>query len=299
MLYDVSLAIEYAYSAPANRSRTLLHLSPPDLPGLQKAISTSLHLDPAPDEHSEGHDFFGNRIAQAAWHGPIAHLSVTLNARIWRLDPPRDGARALRLSQMPAALAAVRDLGPRSPLHFLTPSAAIPAIPDVTAYATRLVRPGMTAWQAVRALGHALHRDMRFDANATAVDTPPAEAFAQRHGVCQDFAQVMIAGLRGLGIPAGYVSGFLRTDPPPGQPRLEGADAMHAWISAWTGPDSGWMGFDPTNDQPDGLDYLQVAFGRDYLDVAPVRGAIRSAGGQISAHRVDVVPVSGAAGMPD
>ena len=88
---------------------------------------------------------------------------------------------------------------------------------------------------------------MNFDPEATTVDTPPAEAFARRHGVCQDFAQVMIACLRGVGVPAGYVSGFLRTDPPPGQPRLEGADAMHAWVRAWCGWQAGWIEYDPTN----------------------------------------------------
>ena len=88
---------------------------------------------------------------------------------------------------------------------------------------------------------------MRYDPDATEVDTPLAEAFAARHGVCQDFSHIMIAGLRSLGIPAGYVSGFLRTMPPPGKPRLEGADAMHAWVRAWCGAEAGWIEYDPTN----------------------------------------------------
>lgn len=291
MLYDVSLAIDYAYSATANRSRTLLHLSPPDIPGVQTVLSADLRLDPQPDDLVEGADFFGNGTVQAAWHGPIDQLSVTMKARIERQARPQASPRPTRLADMAGSLAEQRDLGPRSPLHFLAPSALIPALPEVTAFARSCIRPGMSSWDVVVAVGAALHAEMRFDATATSVDTPPGQAFAQRQGVCQDFAQIMIAGLRGLGIPAGYVSGFLRTDPPPGQPRLEGADAMHAWVRAWTGPESGWMGFDPTNDQADGLDYLDIAFGRDYLDVAPVRGAIRSAGGQLSAHRVDVVPV--------
>ena len=143
----------------------------------------------------------------------------------------------------------------------------------------------------MRAVGLALHRDMRFDPDATTVDTPPAEAFARRHGVCQDFAQVMIACLRGVGIPAGYVSGFLRTNPPPGQPRLEGADAMHAWVRAWCGWQAGWVEFDPTNAIPAGTDHIVVARGRDYGDVAPVKGILRIAGEQTSEHAVDVVPV--------
>ena len=149
----------------------------------------------------------------------------------------------------------------------------------------------MTALDAVRAVGLALHRDMHFDPEATTVDTPPAEAFARRHGVCQDFAQVMIACLRGVGIPAGYVSGFLRTNPPPGQPRLEGADAMHAWVRAWCGWQAGWVEFDPTNAISAGTDHIVVARGRDYGDVAPVKGVLRIAGEQKTEHAVDVIPV--------
>ena len=132
---------------------------------------------------------------------------------------------------------------------------------------------------------------MKFDPDATTVDTPPAEAFARRHGVCQDFAQVMIACLRGIGIPAGYVSGFLRTNPPPGKPRLEGADAMHAWVRAWCGWQTGWVEFDPTNAIPAGTDHIVAARGRDYGDVAPVKGILRIAGDQTTEHAVDVLPV--------
>jgi transglutaminase-like putative cysteine protease len=132
---------------------------------------------------------------------------------------------------------------------------------------------------------------MTFDAEATTVDTPPREAFARGRGVCQDFTHVMIAGLRGIGIPAGYVSGFLRTFPPPGQPRLEGADAMHAWVRAWVGREMGWIEFDPTNDQAAGVDFVTVAVGRDYDDVAPIRGALRSAGRAETRQAVDVLPL--------
>ena len=139
--------------------------------------------------------------------------------------------------------------------------------------------------------GRALNAEMTFDAEATDVDTSPREAFAQRRGVCQDFTHVMIAALRGIGIPAGYASGFLRTFAPPGKPRLEGADAMHAWVQAWVGQDMGWVEFDPTNNQPAGVDYITIGYGRDYSDVAPVRGALRSAGGHESKQAVDVIPL--------
>ncbi len=161
----------------------------------------------------------------------------------------------------------------------------------MTAYAREQLSAGMTVADAVRSVGLALHRDMKFDPDATTVDTPPAEAFDRRHGVCQDFAQVMIACLRGVGIPAGYVSGFLRTIPPRGQPRLEGADAMHAWVRAWCGWQAGWVEFDPTNAMLAGTDHIVVARGRDYGDVSPVKGILRTAGDQTSEQAVDVIPV--------
>ena len=134
---------------------------------------------------------------------------------------------------------------------------------------------------------------MKFDPKATTVDTPATEAFAKRHGVCQDFSHIMIACLRGIGIPAGYVSGFLRTLPPPGKPRLEGADAMHAWVRAWCGPEAGWIEFDPTNDKLAGEDHIVVAYGRDYSDVSPIKGTMRISGGQKSKQAVDVIPLAG------
>jgi transglutaminase-like putative cysteine protease len=141
------------------------------------------------------------------------------------------------------------------------------------------------------ALGRDLHGLMQFDPGATTVETAPEEAFLARHGVCQDYAHVLIAGLRAVGVPAGYVSGFLRTLPPPGRDRLEGADAMHAWVRAWTGADMGWVEYDPTNDLLVGQDHIRVAVGRDYGDVSPVRGILRHAGTQQVRQMVDVLRV--------
>jgi transglutaminase-like putative cysteine protease len=167
----------------------------------------------------------------------------------------------------------------------------VPPDAAIAAFARDTAPAGGTALATLRAVGGALHRAMRFDAGATTVETPAAEAFAARHGVCQDFSHILIGALRALGIPAGYVSGYLRTIPPAGSPRLMGADAMHAWVRAWCGIECGWVDFDPTNDCLVGIDHIVVAIGRDYDDVAPVRGVLRSAGGQISAQEVDVVPI--------
>jgi transglutaminase-like putative cysteine protease len=149
-----------------------------------------------------------------------------------------------------------------------------------------------TTLQAVETIGLAIDRTMTFEPGSTQVNTPPEEAFARRRGVCQDFTHIMIGCLRAIGIPAAYVSGFLRTRPPEGKPRLEGADAMHAWVRAWCGPQVGWVEYDPTNGVRISDQHIVVAYGRDYGDVAPVRGVVRTSGTQQSSHAVDVAPLS-------
>ena len=129
---------------------------------------------------------------------------------------------------------------------------------------------------------------MTFDNTATEVDTMPAEAFAMKRGVCQDFAHIMILGLQALGIPAAYVSGYLRTLPPEGGVKLEGVDAMHAWVRAWCGVSQGWIEYDPTNATLIGSDHIVVGYGRDYTDMAPIKGQLRSSGGQVGSQAVDV-----------
>jgi len=143
----------------------------------------------------------------------------------------------------------------------------------------------------LEAIGRQLNADMTFDDTATHVNTPVASAFAARRGVCQDYTHIMITCLRALGVPAGYVSGYLRTHPPKGQARLEGADAMHAWVRAWCGVDAGWVEYDPTNAAFPGTDHIVVAFGRDYDDIAPVRGVLRASGPNLTSQSVDVLAV--------
>ena len=143
----------------------------------------------------------------------------------------------------------------------------------------------------IQKIGEALFNEMSFDAFVTSAETPPEEAFALRKGVCQDYSQIMIACLRSVGIPAGYVSGLIRTTPPSGKPRLEGADAMHAWVMIWCGPDCGWVEFDPTNNQFVGDEYILIARGRDYADVAPIKGVLRLTGNQSCTQAVDVIPL--------
>jgi transglutaminase-like putative cysteine protease len=292
MRYDIGMTIAYEYDQPAVAGRHILRLLPADLPGVQRRITGALSIAPEPSERRALVDFFGNAGVEVAFRRAHDEILFRVAARVERIAEPPGLDISPALDRLADEIADYRGLDPDAPHHFLGPSPRTAPAPEMTAYARAQLVPGMTTADAVRAVGLALHRDMRFDPDATTVDTPPAEAFARRHGVCQDFAQVMVACLRGVGIPAGYVSGFLRTDPPPGQPRLEGADAMHAWVRAWCGREAGWIEYDPTNALLAGVDHILVARGRDYGDVAPVKGVLRIAGEQKSEQAVDVVPVS-------
>ena len=292
MQYHIRLSITYEYANRATGGRHLLRLLPLDIPGVQAVTHDVLASSPRPTERGEFTDFFGNPTVEMALTSDHSKIVFTATARVDRTYPGPGTDTSGPLAALPAELRAWRALDGTSPHHFLHASPRIHVTPDITAYArskTRTARTARTVRQAVEALGMALHRDMKFDARATTVDTPPSEAFARRIGVCQDFAQVMIAGLRGIGIPSGYVSGFLRTVPPPGKPRLEGADAMHAWVRAWCGATAGWIEFDPTNACLVGQDHVVVGYGRDYGDVAPVAGVLRISGRQKSKQAVDVI----------
>lgn len=293
VLYDIALAIRQHYDAPAAASRQTLRLLPPTLPDEQHVVAAAVNVSPPPAERRDRRDFFWNMATDLAFGGAHEEVVYSLAARVRR----EAGRGALPDSPPPAGLAedmaAIRSLAPDAPHHFLAASPRLPEEPEFSDYARAALPAGAGAGAAetVEAVGLALHRDMAFDADATEVDTPALEAFRRRRGVCQDFAHAMIACLRALGIPAGYVSGFLRTDPPPGRPRLQGADAMHAWVRAWCGQGAGWVEYDPTNACLAGDGHVAVARGRDYSDVAPVRGVLRSAGSQTSRHEVTMTPV--------
>lgn len=291
MRYDIGIRISYEYERPAVTGRHLLRLMPQNIPGRQQLVAGRLEIQPQAEERSDRKDFFGNGVVEIAYRSPHEKIEFELRCRVDRRANANDAIVTPAISTLAADIAAQATLDPYAPHHFLSKSPRVAPNEMMTAYAAALVTPEMPAFEAVRAIGAALHKDMTFDAEATTVDTPPEEAFAGKRGVCQDFAHIMIACLRSAGIPAGYISGFLRTIPPPGQPRLSGADAMHAWVTAWCGHEAGWIEFDPTNNLSVAGDHIAVARGRDYSDVSPVKGVLRTSGAQSSSHAVDVVPL--------
>lgn len=291
MLYDVRLALHYAYARPALGGRHLIRVSPISIPGVQRVIAASLSFDPEPAWRESFTDFFSNIVTTIAFREAHQHLDVKLSARISveELERPPDlsGSR----EGLERDIAGIWSLGPTSPHHFLAPSPKIPLDGEITEFALAHLTSEPSLLQGVMALCEAIHTEFHYVADVTDVDTTPLEAFHLRKGVCQDFTHIMISGLRGAGIPAGYVSGFLRTLPPPGKARLEGADAMHAWVRVWCGKDAGWVEFDPTNAMLAGPDHIVIGYGRDYSDISPIVGIVKTSGKHKASQAVDVIRI--------
>ncbi len=292
MRYDVRLRLSYEYQYPVADARHLVRVAPRDLPGVQRVQELLLRIDPSPSERGNFDDYFGNRVAAITLRPPHNALEVEMRAVV---AVERNGQSDLDLSPdidgLQAAIASLHSVSADAPCHFLPASERVPLLQRITEYARRSQRECNSVLSLVQHLGRRIREDFSYDADATEVDTPVGAAFDMRAGVCQDFSHIMIAGLRGLGIPAGYVSGFLRTIPPAGKPRLEGADATHAWVRAWCGEQMGWREFDPTNGIDVGEDHITIGHGRDYGDVPPIAGVLKTTGQQETKQAVDVIPL--------
>ncbi|MBH0237803.1 transglutaminase family protein [Methylobrevis albus] len=292
MIYDIRQVSTYRYASPVPFSRHIMRMVPVDRAN-QRVILCDLDIEPPPGEYDDTLDFFGNRTASVAIAAPHDKLRIELRARV-EVNAPEPFLAGLtpEWTEVRDLASGSDDLGPDSPVHFVFASPAAPLDAATTAYAAESFPPGRPVLEGAIDLMTRIHRDFKYSPGATDAQTRPAEAFAKKKGVCQDFAHVMIAGMRGIGLPVAYVSGFLRTIPPEGRPRLEGADATHAWAQVWCGEELGWIGLDPTNDIPAGEDHIVVAVGRDYSDVSPIDGVIVVSGGQTLDVGVDVIPFS-------
>ena len=231
-------------------------------------------------------------VTRLVVENPARTLTITSSATVTvdrAIPVPSDDDPTL--AEIAEATRRSRDMGPASPAAYLFPSPRIPLDPVIGAWCAEDLAPDRGALDAAIALARRIQREFDFDAAATLVDTPPREAFDRRGGVCQDFAQIMIAGLRANGLPAAYASGYLRTLPPPGGERLVGADATHAWVLLWCGAERGWIGVDPTNGIWMAEDHVVMAIGRDYADIAPIDGVVLGSGAQDMSVSVDVAPL--------
>jgi len=300
VIYDVRQTTTCTYATPVAHARHVLRLMPIHRAG-QRVQVAALQIVPEPRHRREGQDFFGNRLTWIEIEEPHETLTVKLAARI-AVDPsphpsPDKGDEAAA-PETPAWEAvreeafATSDIGPSSPAHFLFPSRLVSLDPEIRDYARESFPAGRPVLDAAIELMNRLKADITYEIGATTVTTTPPMSFALRRGVCQDFAHIMISGLRGIGLPAAYVSGYLRTLPRSDASRLQGADAMHAWAMAWCGSQAGWVGLDPTNAVVVSDQHVVLAVGRDYTDVAPMDGVILGSGGQRIDVSVNVTPVA-------
>jgi transglutaminase-like putative cysteine protease len=291
MIYDIRQTTTYEYASKVSQAHHVLRLMPINRPR-QRVHAAALEIRPAPVEQREGADFFGNHVTWIGLDEPHDSLAIKVMARVAvealgstpRDTPPWEKVRD--------AVITTNDIGPHSPAHFLFPSRQVSLDADVRDYARKSFPRARPVLDGAIDLMRRIKQDFVYKIGATDVRTTAAAAFKLRCGVCQDFAHVMISGLRGLGLPAAYVSGYLRTMPKDSPARLEGADAMHAWVDVWCGAEAGWWGLDPTNAILAGEDHVVLAIGRDYSDIAPIAGVVFGSGGQHLEVAVTVTPVS-------
>jgi len=291
VIYDVRQTTAYTYASKVGFAQHVLRLTPIDRPH-QRVHAAALDIMPQPSVWRENLDFFGNRTTWVALDEPHDRLVVKVAARVVvdDLDERAPGETPAWEAIRDEAFA-TNDLGPASPIHFVFPSRQVSLVPEIRDYAAESFPANCPVFTGAMALMRRIKADFAYEIGATTVSTTPATSFSLRRGVCQDFAHIMIAGLRGLGVPAAYVSGYLRTVDISGTARLTGADAMHAWVLVWCGARAGWLGFDPTNGILAGQDHVVLALGRDYADVAPIAGVVFASGRQQLEVSVTVTPV--------
>ena len=294
MLYEVEHQTRYVHAGRVSTSRHLGYLTPRTLPW-QTVHRHAISIDPYPAESVARADAFGNSVTQFSILTSYTELDVTSRSlvEVW----PRSASGQDVDPDVSLAWEDVRDQGvfranapSDEPAEFRYRSPYIELAPELADFARPSMTPGRPLLSAAIELMHRIHDGFRFDAGATSITTPVTRVLAERGGVCQDFAHLQIACLRSFGLAARYVSGYLLTDPPPGQPRLVGADASHAWLSVWC-PPFGWVDLDPTNAVlPDGR-HVTTAWGRDYGDVSPLRGVVLGSAAHELYVGVSVVPV--------
>jgi transglutaminase-like putative cysteine protease len=271
--YEVRHRTRYTYDDEVTASYGRAYLVPRDAPG-QVCVDSRLVVRPAALYTRESIDFFGNRSVYLEVHTPHTILDVLAvsTVQVSRVAPDLAALDGVSWEQAAASVASDGS-DPVEAREMLLPSPQIGPSPDVVAYADAVFTPGRPLGEALAGLVSRIHDDFRYRSGATSVSTTLAEVLAKREGVCQDFAQLGVGCLRAVGLPARYVSGYLETQPPPGRPKLQGADASHAWLSVLV-PGVGWVDLDPTNDQPADARYVVTAWGRDYTDVPPLKGVI-------------------------
>ena len=294
MLLRVIHETTFDYVPPVKTAQHMAHLKPRH-DERQQVLSHRLTINPAPTQQIETVDVYGNTRAFFSLAGAHKNLKVMADSVVSTrvpAEPQESPAWEVVRERMRYHRGAAWDPA----TEFVFASHYVPRHEHFLAYARPCFTPGRPLWEAAHELMQRIHRDFRYQTEATDISTPALEALQMRKGVCQDFAHIMLGCLRSLGLPARYVSGYLLTQPPRGKPRLIGSDASHAWVSVYLpGDEAGagvWADLDPTNDRMPGDDYVRLATGRDYSDVSPIRGVIHGGANHTLRVAVTVAPVS-------
>jgi len=302
-VYRIRHQTSYQYSLPVRLSHQMLHLTPRTL-AWQRCLSHQVDVTPAPQLLRSYEDNFGNVIKSFSLD--TDHASLEVHADSWvELTPrhiPADSMsweEAAMLTSYQGARPVSDDMLDAS--NFMFESSHVRIKREFIQYAAQCFAPGMSVVEGVRTLMLRIFEEFSFDPEATTVSTPVTEVFANRRGVCQDFAHLMLSCLRSIGLPARYVSGYLLTEPPPGQPRLIGADASHAWVSVYCPGSDGapgfWFDADPTNGIFADTGHITLGWGRDFLDISPLRGVLIGGGQQSMQVAVTVMPAEEAGNL--
>ncbi len=290
MKYKITHTTKYAYSEAVPVCHNLAHLAPRQLE-FQRCHDFRLLVRPDPNGLYHRSDYFGNQVSYFSIDQPHRGLTVTSFSEVEVSDKINSPAPATTVpwDQLAAQVRGDRTAESLDAFQYVFASPFVKPWNELLDYSRPVFSSGRPILEAVMALTDQIHRDFAYDERATTIHTPIREVFEKRGGVCQDFAHLQIGCLRSLGLPARYVSGYLRTIPPPGKPRLVGADASHAWVSVYCG-EHGWIDVDPTNNTLVGQDHVVVAWGRDYSDVCPVQGVIVGGGEHRMNVSIDVAP---------
>lgn len=286
MKYRITHRTRYRYSEPVVLCHNEAHLTPRDSP-TQHCIKGRIEVEPAPSDCARREDFFGNPVFYFAVQHPHDQLCVDAISEVEiypglghgpdRLPPDSLTSNSSPWEQVRERLQTDQSPETLEARQFVLDSPFAGASPDLLSYALPSFDPHRPLVEAVQHLMQRIHAEFTYDSGFSTVATPLSEVLRHRRGVCQDFAQLAIGCLRAQGLAARYVSGYLETKPPPGQQRLVGADASHAWFSVFA-PELGWLDFDPTNNQIPMNRHITTAWGRDYTDITPLKGVIFGGG---------------------
>src|SRR5688572_13784072 len=290
--YQISHETTYVYSTMVTSGHHFAHLSPRDT-DYQKVISHALEVQPQPTETSNIVDYFGNNSVRFLITWQHDKLTVTANSII-DVTEKNFPESELNLPWETALSQSLYTVEPNEVAEMRLPSAHVECLPQTREYAERFFTPTRPWLEAVLDLTRHIREEFAYDTQATTISTPVAEVFFNKRGVCQDFTHLMLSCLRSLKLPARYVSGYILNEPPPGVEKLVGSDASHAWIETWL-PGACWIGFDPTNGKLANIEFIILAWGRDFMDVTPLRGVVLGGGDHTLEVRVTVTPLEATA----